>query len=68
MENRQVLDRPFLELSASFRKIIVVRDSMTPKRDENGITCGELIQLLTDQNGLRSYLNVLNILAVAGKR
>lgn len=44
--------RPLLKVADSFKKIVVVRDFIMPKRDESGIVTMNIIDFLLDQNSL----------------
>jgi len=44
--------RPLLKVEDSFRKLIVVRDNIGVRRDENGITTVGLRKFLLDSNSL----------------
>ena len=45
-------ERSLIQVSDSFRKIILVYDDILPRRDENGIVTIGLKQFLTDVNAL----------------
>ena len=45
-------ERPLLRVNDSFKKIIVVRDNILLRRDDNGIVTMGLRQFLLDENSL----------------
>lgn len=52
VEKERQEERPLLSISDSFKKIIIVRDNILLKRDENGITTMGLKEFLLDKNSL----------------
>lgn len=44
--------RPLLSISDSFKKIIIVKDDIMLKRDEDGIVTMSLFDFLLDKNSL----------------
>ncbi|MBR1513481.1 MAG: ATP-binding protein [Bacteroidales bacterium] len=51
-EKRQKEERPLLRVDDSFKKIIVVRDNIILRRDDNGLVTIGLRQFLLDENSL----------------
>ena len=45
--------RPLLKVTDSFKKIILVRDMIAPKRDESGIVTMSLLDFLLDENAIK---------------
>lgn len=52
VEKERQEERPLLSISDSFKKIIIVRDNILLKRDENGIMTVGLKEFLLDKNSL----------------
>ena len=52
VEKERQKERPLLSISDSFKKIIIVRDNILLKRDENGIMTVGLKEFLLDKNSL----------------
>ena len=44
--------RPFLRFNDSFKKIVLVRENIKVRRDENGIVTMGLLDFLLDENSL----------------
>ena len=51
-QKQQQEERPLLRVNDSFKKIIVVRDNILLRRDDNGIVTMGLRQFLLDENSL----------------
>lgn len=51
-DKRQQEERPLISIQDSFKKIIVVKDNIMLKRDENGITTMGLKEFLLDKHSL----------------
>lgn len=51
-QKRQQEERPLLRVDDSFKKIIVVRDNIILRRDDNGLVTMGLRQFLLDENSL----------------
>ncbi|MCM1222333.1 MAG: hypothetical protein NC548_48485 [Lachnospiraceae bacterium] len=51
-EKKEVESRPLIEIKDSFKKIIVVKDDIKPRHDENGIVTIGLWNFLLNENSL----------------
>ena len=51
-EKQEQEERPLRAVGDSFRKIIIVRDNINPRRNEAGITTMGIRSFLLDENSL----------------
>lgn len=47
--------KSFIKIKDSFKKVIIVRESISPRRDENGIIIISLKDFLLNENILKEY-------------
>jgi predicted AAA+ superfamily ATPase len=52
LEKRQQEERSLLDISDSFRKVIIIKDNIMPKRDEHGVITIGLFDFLLGKVGL----------------